>query len=79
MVTKRSHILKRVNESQPIYAYKRYAYKKKKVYEPFHDVGLYHIEASPMICSANQWTGFYMIETSIMKEWMKTAEPYEPL
>ena len=28
----------------------------------------YHIETSPLICSANQWTGFYMIGTSVMKE-----------
>ena len=28
----------------------------------------YHIETSPLICSANQWTGFYMIRTSAMKE-----------
>ena len=26
------------------------------------------IEASPLICSANQWIGSCMIETSIMKE-----------
>ena len=34
----------------------------------FHDGGCYHIETSPLICSANQWTGFYMITASIMKE-----------
>ena len=34
----------------------------------FQDVGLYHIETSPLICSANQWTGFYIIGTSVMKE-----------
>ena len=27
-----------------------------------------HIETSPLIYSANQWTGFYMIGTSFMKE-----------
>ena len=32
-----------------------------------HDGGLYHIETSPLICFANQWTGFYMIEASVMK------------
>ena len=26
------------------------------------------IETSPVICSANQWTGFYMIVNSVMKE-----------
>ena len=34
----------------------------------FHDGVTYHIEISPMICSVNQWTGFYMIRTSVMKE-----------
>ena len=33
-----------------------------------HDGGLYDIETSSLICSANQWTGVYMIETSVMKE-----------
>ena len=33
----------------------------------FHDGGHYHIETSPLICSANQWTGFYMITASVMK------------
>ena len=28
----------------------------------------YHIKTSPLICSGNQWTGFYMIGTSAMKE-----------
>ena len=27
----------------------------------FHDGGPYHIETSPLICIANQWTCFYMI------------------
>ena len=34
----------------------------------FHDGGRYHIETSPLICRANQWTGFYMIPASVMKE-----------
>ena len=34
----------------------------------FHDGGLYHIEASPLICRANHWTGFYMMGISVMKE-----------
>ena len=29
--------------------------------EHFHDGGLYHIETSPLICCANQLTGFYTI------------------
>ena len=28
----------------------------------------HHIETNALICSANQWTGFYMIGTSVMKE-----------
>ena len=34
----------------------------------FHDGGRYHIETSPLICSAHQWTGFYMITGSVTKE-----------
>ena len=34
----------------------------------FYDGGTYHKETSPLICSANKWTGFYMIGISIMKE-----------
>ena len=30
--------------------------------------GRYNIETSPWICSANQWTGFYMLAVSVMKE-----------
>ena len=29
------------------------------------------METSPVICSANQWTGFYMITASLMKELRK--------
>ena len=28
----------------------------------------YHVESSPLIRKVNQWTGFYMIGTSVMKE-----------
>ena len=34
----------------------------------FHDEGPYHIEPSSLICIANQWAGFYMVKTSVMKE-----------
>ena len=34
----------------------------------FYDGGPYHIETSPLISRANQWTGFYMIGSSIMKK-----------
>ena len=30
--------------------------------------GRYHRETSLLICRANQWTGFYMIMASVMKE-----------
>ena len=33
-----------------------------------HDGGRYDIETSPLICRANQWTGFYMITAFVMKE-----------
>ena len=28
---------------------------------------MYHIETSPLICRANEWTGFYMKGASVMK------------
>ena len=37
----------------------------------FHDGGSYHIETSPLICSAYQWTGFFMIWTSVMNKLKK--------
>ena len=39
----------------------------------FHDGGRYHIVTSPLIFSANQWTGFYMITASVMEE-LKVAK-----
>ena len=38
------------------------------ILEFFHDGGPYHIETSTLICKTNQWTGFYMIGTSVVKE-----------
>ena len=32
------------------------------------DGGPFQIETSPLICSSNQWTGFYMKGISVMKE-----------
>ena len=43
----------------------------KVILQLFHDIGRYHIETSPLICRANQWTGFYMIMFSFMKELIK--------
>ena len=34
----------------------------------FHDGGRYHIETSPLICSSNQWTGFYMNDNKLRHE-----------
>ena len=34
----------------------------------FHDGDPYHIETSPLICSANQWISFYMIRNPIKKD-----------
>ena len=34
----------------------------------FHDRGLSHVKTGPLICSANLWIGFYIIETFVMKE-----------
>ena len=28
----------------------------------------YHVETGPLICRAHQWTGFYMITASVMKQ-----------
>ena len=38
------------------------------LFEPVYDGGPYHIEISPLICRTNQWTGFYLIGISVMKE-----------
>ena len=51
---------------------KRIKKTESKYFELFHDKGPYHIETSPWICSASQWTGFYMVETSVMKELKST-------
>ena len=45
-----------------------------KFAELFHDGVRYHLEISPLICRANQWTGFYMITASVMKELILEAE-----
>ena len=34
----------------------------------FDDRGIHHIGTSPLICSVSQWTGFYMIQTLVMRE-----------
>ena len=42
--------------------------KKLSNYLLFHDECPYHIEANQLICKGNQWAGFHMIETSVMKK-----------
>ena len=37
-------------------------------YTLFHDGGPYNIETSLLVSKANQWTGFYMTATSVIKE-----------
>ena len=36
--------------------------------EFFHDGSPHHIETNLLICSANQWTGYHMIGTSVMNK-----------
>ena len=38
------------------------------LFNTYHDRGPYQIETSQLISTANQWTGFYMIGSSVMKE-----------
>ena len=45
--------------------------------ERFRDGGPYRIETSSLICSANQWTGLYMIGISITKELNKVKKQYD--
>ena len=35
------------------------------------------MESSPLICTANQWTDFYMIRTFVMKEWNNSKPPWK--
>ena len=39
----------------------------------FHDGGPCRKENSPLICSVNQWTGFFMIGTSVTKELRRSS------
>ena len=39
----------------------------KRAAQPFHVGGRCHIETSPLICSTNQWTSFYMISAPVVK------------
>ena len=50
--------------------YKSWERNLSIVFWLFHDGCTCYIETSPLICTANQWTGFYMIETSVNEELM---------
>ena len=41
----------------------------------FRGGGRYHIEISPLVCSTNQCTGFYVITASVMKELRYDPKP----
>ena len=45
-----------------------WGFNKREGYYLFHNAGTYHIETSPLICCPNQWTGFYVIGTSVLKK-----------
>ena len=51
----------------------------KRSVQLFYDEGSSGIETGPLICSANQWTGFFMIETSVIEElkYLFMATKYE--
>ena len=40
----------------------------------FHDGASYYIETSSLTWGVDQWTGFYMIEPSVMKEMKHTCQ-----
>ena len=50
-------------------------YLPSNIIDLFHGGGRYHVETSPLICSAIQWTSFYMITASVMKE-LKVIKRY---
>ena len=41
---------------------------RNKISYAFRDGGPYHIATSLLICSADQWTGLFLIGISVMKE-----------
>ena len=60
-----------LEEINPIWIKRKlcsFVLRNNRLFYLFRDKGPYHIETSPLICRANQWTGFYMIGTSVMKE-----------
>ena len=49
----------------------------KRSVQLFYDEGSSGIETGPLICSANQWTGFFMIETSVMTGFKTLSDIYD--
>ena len=47
-----------------------------QIIELFYDEGLYYIVTSPLIYTANQWAGFYMIGSSVMKDCERKGNDY---
>ena len=45
----------------------RILYARVLSLQPFHDGGPCHMETSPLICRANQWASFCMIEPLSLK------------
>ena len=65
---KRAHISEKRWTSLDTVLFRLVAIFRKTLLKLFHDGVHYHIETSPLFCGANQWTGFYTITTSVMKE-----------
>ena len=59
---------KNYSEPREFFFFGRQVFKNHFSLLSKHLPASYHIETSPLICSAIQWTGFYMIGTSVMKE-----------
>ena len=50
------------------------------MHQLIHDENPYLIETSPLICKANQLTGFYMAETSVTKNLSSLIQStYQPV
>ena len=56
-----------LQENLKFFVFCRFFLMMKRVILTLSWRGRYHIETSPLICRANQWTGFYMITASVMK------------
>ena len=54
--------------SKRSYLLKQSAAFRRRFVKLFHDGIPYHKEVSPLVFRANQWTGFHMIGTSVMKK-----------